>query len=57
MATRGRAKRKPKPGAGNAVRVKGHTRTPRGANRGKPAVKVGGYRRGAPKRKRHRRAA
>lgn len=47
--TRGRAKRKRKPGAGSAVKVGGHTRTPRGPNRGKPAVRVDGYARGKPK--------
>jgi hypothetical protein len=51
--TRGRKKRKRKPGAGSAVRVGGHLRTPRGANRGKPAVRVDGYKRGkSPKKKR-----
>jgi hypothetical protein len=52
--TRGRPKRKRRPGAGSAVKVGGHTRTPRGPNRGKPAVRVDGYRRGAGKRKRRR---
>jgi hypothetical protein len=53
--TRGRKKRKRKPGAGSAVRVGGHLRTPRGPNRGKPAVRVDGYRRGkAPKKKSRR---
>jgi hypothetical protein len=46
MATRGRKKRKRRPGAGTAVGVKGHTRTPRGPNRGKPTVRVDGYKRG-----------
>jgi hypothetical protein len=51
--TRGRKKRKRKPGAGSAVKVGGHLRTPRGPNRGKPAVRVDGYRRGkSPKKKR-----
>lgn len=53
--TRGRKKRKRKPGAGSAVGVKGHTRTPRGPNRGKPSVRVDGYRRGKTTRKRKRR--
>lgn len=51
--TRGRPKRKRRPGAGSAVKVKRHTRTPRGPNRGKSRVIVDGYRRGAaPKRSR-----
>lgn len=54
--TRGRPKRKRKPGAGSAVKVKRHTRSPRGSNRGKGRVIVDGYRRGAaPKKKRKRR--
>lgn len=53
--TVGRPKRKRKPGAGTAVSVGGHTRTPRGPNRGKPKVRVDGYRRGAGKRKKPRR--
>lgn len=54
--TRGRKKRKRKKGAGSAVKVGGHLRTPRGPNRGKPAVRVDGYRRGKPpKKKRARR--
>lgn len=44
--TRGRPKRKRKPGSGSAVKVKGHTRTPRGPNRGKATVRVDGYGRG-----------
>ena len=52
--TRGRKKRKRKPGAGSAVKVGGHTRTPRGPNRGKPTVRVDGYKRGAPPKKRKR---
>ena len=48
--TRGRKKRKRKPGAGSAAKVKGHTRSPRGPNRGKPTVVVDGYRRGKPKK-------
>ena len=52
--TRGRKKRKRKPSAGSAVKVGGHTRTPRGANRGKPKVRVDGYRRGKGKKKRKR---
>lgn len=58
MATRGRPKRKRKRGAGRAVRVKPHGRSPRGNNRGKPRVKVDGYARGKPaarKRRRRRR--
>ena len=53
--TRGRPKRKRKPGAGRAVGIKGHTRSPRGPNRGKKKVIVDGYRRGKPKRRRKRR--
>lgn len=53
--TRGRPKRKRKPGAGSAVGVKRHTRSPRGPNRGKRKVVVDGYRRGkAPKKRRKR---
>ena len=44
--TVGRAKRKRAPGAGSGVKVKKHTRSPRGPNRGKPRVKVDGYARG-----------
>jgi hypothetical protein len=53
--TRGRKKRKRAPGAGSSVTVKGHTRTPRGPNRGKPAVRVDGYKRGKAPKKRKRR--
>lgn len=53
--TRGRKKRKRKPGAGSAVGVKSHTRSPRGPNRGKATVRVDGYKRGKAKRKRKRR--
>lgn len=35
---------------GTAVRVKGHTRSPRGPNAGKKAVYVQGYRRREPRR-------
>lgn len=55
MATRGRPKRKRKPGAGSAVRVKPHSRSPRGSNKGKRKVVVDGYRRGKAPRKRRRR--
>jgi len=48
--TRGRAKRKRKPGSGRAVGIKRHTRTPRGPNSGKSKVVVDGYKRGKPKR-------
>lgn len=55
MATRGRRKRARKPGSGTGVKVKGHRRSPRGPNRGKPAVRVDGYARGkATGRKRRR---
>lgn len=52
MATRGRAKRRRKSGAGNAVGVRKHSRSPRGPNRGKSRVTVDSYRRGKPSRKR-----
>jgi hypothetical protein len=53
--TRGRKKRKRRPGAGSSVKVKGHTRTPRGPNAGKPKVRVDGYARGkSPKKGRRR---
>lgn len=53
--TRGRPKRKRRPGAGSAVKVGGHTRTPRGPNRGKPSVRVDGYKRGKPPKRRRKR--
>lgn len=53
--TVGRKKRKRKPGAGTAQSVKGHTRTPRGPNRGKKKVRVDGYRRSKPKRTKRKR--
>jgi len=54
--TRGRKKRKRKPGAGSAVKVGSHTRSPRGPNRGKARVVVDGYRRGkAPSKRRKKR--
>lgn len=46
FVTVGRKKRKRKPGAGSGVKVKGHLRTPRGANKGKKKVRVDGYARG-----------
>lgn len=48
MTTVGRPPRKRSKNAGDAVKVKGHARTPRGRNTGKKAVKVGGYKRGKP---------
>jgi hypothetical protein len=49
---RGKKKRTRKKGIpGTGVRVKGHTRSPRGKNKGKRAVYVGGYRRRLPRRK------
>jgi len=48
--TRGRKKRKRKPGSGSAVKVGGHMRSPRGPNKGKPPVRVDGYRRGKTKK-------
>lgn len=53
--TRGRKKRKRKPGAGTGVRIKRHTRSPRGANKGKPVVVVDGYSRGKPPKKSRKR--
>lgn len=53
--TRGRAKRKRKPGSGSAVKVGGHTRTPRGPNRGKSVVRVDGYSRGKPPKRKKKR--
>ena len=53
--TVGRRKRKRKKGAGSAVAVKGHTRTPRGPNKGKKPVRVDGYRRGKAKKRKRRR--
>lgn len=52
--TVGRKKRSRKPGAGSAVGVKSHTRSPRGPNKGKSRVVVDGYKRGKSKRKRSR---
>ena len=53
--TVGRKKRKRKKGAGSAVRVKPHTRSPRGSNRGKKRVRVDSHKRGKqPKKKRRR---
>lgn len=53
--TVGRKKRKRKNGAGSGVKIKGHIRSPRGPNRGKPKVRVDGYARGKPKRSRGKR--
>jgi hypothetical protein len=53
--TVGRKKRKRKAGSGSAVSVSGHTRTPRGPNRGKATVRVDGYKRGAGRKKRRKR--
>lgn len=53
--TRGRKKRKRKPGAGSAVGVKPHWRTPRGPNGGKRKVRVDGYKRGKGSKRRKRR--
>jgi hypothetical protein len=52
--TRGRPKRKRKPGAGSNVKVKRHSRSPRGPNRGKSRVVVDGYRRGSPPKKKRK---
>lgn len=55
MATVGRKKRKRKPGSGTGVAVKPHVRTPRGPDRGKKPVRVDGYKRGKPGKKRRTR--
>ena len=54
--TVGRKKRKRRRGAGSAVKVRSHLRSPRGPNRGKKKVRVDPYGRGngAKKRKRGR---
>lgn len=52
MATRGRSKRRRRASSGSAVGVKKHSRSPRGANRGKSKVTVDSYRRGKPAKKR-----
>lgn len=44
-AKRSRSRRRPARASGGAVRVKGHTRNPRGPDQGKKAVHVKGYRR------------
>lgn len=52
MAAKRRTKRGARNKAGGSsgkVRVKGHTRTPRGPNKGKKAVRVKGYRRAIPR--------
>jgi hypothetical protein len=55
--TVGRRKRKRVPGASSAVKVSGHTRSPRGINANKRKVRVDGYGRGsgASNRKRRKR--
>ena len=53
--THGRKKRKRRKGAGRAVYVKPHGRSPRGPNRGKPRQSVSGYRRGKPRARKRRR--
>ena len=53
--TVGRKKRKRRKGAGSGVKVRPHTRSPRGPNRGKKRVRVDSYARGAGKRKKSRR--
>lgn len=54
MTVVGRKKRKRRPGAGRAIAVKSHVRTPRGPNRGKKPVRVDGYKRGKPGKPRSR---
>jgi hypothetical protein len=53
--TVGRKKRKRKKGAGSAVKIKPHTRSPRGRNSGKKRVRVDSHKRGKPPGKRRRR--
>jgi hypothetical protein len=53
--TVGRKKRKRRPGAGSSVKVRPHTRSPRGPNAGKKKVRVDGYGRGAGRKVRKRR--
>jgi hypothetical protein len=53
--TVGRKKRKRKAGAGTATKVKPHTRSPRGSNKGKKRVRVDPYRRGKPPKKKRKR--
>lgn len=55
FVTVGRKKRRRKKGAGSAVKVKAHYRTPRGPNAGKSRVKVDGYARGKGATKRRKR--
>lgn len=38
-------------GARRSVAIKGHTRSPRGPDRGKPPVRVGPYKRRKPRRR------
>jgi hypothetical protein len=47
--TKGRKKRKRKPGARTGVAVKAHSRSPRGPDRGKTRVIVDSYQRGKPR--------
>ncbi len=54
FVTVGRKKRKRQPGAGSAVGVKAHYRTPRGPNKGKAKVKVDPYKRGKPPKKKRK---
>lgn len=54
MATVGRKKRKRAKGAGSAVPVKSHTRSPRGPDKGKKIVRVDPYKRGKPKGEKER---
>jgi len=51
FVTVGRRKRRRKPGAGSGVKVKSHVRSPRGPNKGKKPVRVDGYARGKPPKK------
>lgn len=54
--TVGRKKRKRKPGAGSAVKIKSHTRSPRGPNAGKRRVRVDAHGRGRPPKKGRKRS-
>lgn len=55
FVTVGRKKRKRRKGAGSAVKVRSHFRTPRGPNTGKSRVRVDGYARGKGARKKKKR--
>lgn len=50
MAKRKKKRTRKKGIPGTGVKVKGHTRSPRGSNAGKKAVYVSGYKRRKPRR-------